>query len=384
MSLDPESFDGALDHVYRATTGELDWHDALRRVASTFDASCTAVAVERYNMAQVRCDPLNVAPIPETFHTSMSAWDGQQLYYTHYHRLDPFRAKVGLALTPSVLRMHDVCDVVEFAHSEYYQVLCRHIDCFHLGRFTSRINADVQLRVVINRGHKADPFDEQELALVHALGGHIARALRIQRQVTQMGATLAAALEALGRNGRAAFLVDRDARICQMNTKAEAICALGDGLTARHGRLVPQRPEAQRQLRAALSFQLGEGPKTAPKGPTFVVMHRSSAPMPYVAEVTPFAFDVLWRTPVAATALMTIDDPDSQRPVVSEIVASALSLTRTEARVAGLLASARSEREIATALSISLNTVKTHRKRIYAKLGITSRLELVSTIDAYR
>lgn len=169
-----------------------------------------------------------------------------------------------------------------------------------------------------------------------------------------------------------------------MNAKAEAICALDDGLSARHGRLVPETAEAQRMLSAALSFQLGEGPKTAPKGPTFVVIHRTSEPMPYVAEVTPFAFDVLWSTTVAASALITIDDPVSQQPAVSEKVASLLDLTRSEARVAELLASGRSERAIAATLSVSLNTVKTHRKRIYAKLGVTSRLELVATVDACR
>ena len=384
MVVDPESFDRALDQVYRATTGEVDWHDALLRVASAFGAACAAVAVERSDIAQVRHDPLSIAPTPETLHSSLQTRDIEELYYAQYHRLDPFRAQVGVALTPSVLRMHDVCDVAAFARSEYYQDLCRRIDCFHLGRFTARFDADSQLRIVVNRSRKSEPFDERELLLFQALGGHVARALRIQRQVTQMGATLVAALEALGRNGRAAFLVDRAARISQMNAKAEAICAQGDGLTARHGRLVPHEADAQRQLRAALSFQLGEGPTTAPKGPTFVVIHRASASMPFVAEVTPFAFDVLWSTPVAATALVTIEDPDSQRPIVSEGVAAALSLTRGETRVAGLLASGRSEREIADALAVSLNTVKTHRKRIYAKLGVARRVELAAILSARR
>ncbi len=381
MVFDPESFDRALDQVYRATTGEVDWHDALRKVAYAFDAACAAVAVERSNVTQVRCDPLSVAPTPEAVHTSLQTRDIEQLYYDRYHRLDPFRAKVGVALTPSVLRMHDVCDAAEFARGAYYQELCRRIDCFHLGRFTSRFDADTQLRIVINRSRKSEPLDDREMTLFRALGGHVARALRIQRQVTRMGATLLAALEALGRNGRAAFLVDRNARISHMNAKAEAICALGDGLTARHGRLLPHASQAQKQLRAALSLQLGEGPKTAPRGPTFVVIHRSCAPMPYVAEVTPFAFDVFWSTPIAATALVTIDDPDSQRPVVSERVAAALSLTRSEARVAGFLVGGRSEREIAEALAVSLNTVKTHRKRIYAKLGVTRRAELAAILN---
>jgi len=49
------------------------------------------------------------------------------------------------------------------------------------------------------------------------------------------------------------------------------------------------------------------------------------------------------------------------------------ALTERESAVLNLLAEGRSQREIATSLFISHNTVKTHLKSVYRKLGVTSR-----------
>lgn len=52
------------------------------------------------------------------------------------------------------------------------------------------------------------------------------------------------------------------------------------------------------------------------------------------------------------------------------------SLTRSEAKVADLVSSGLSNREVADTLVISRYTVETHLKRVYAKLGVRSRAEL--------
>jgi DNA-binding NarL/FixJ family response regulator len=51
-------------------------------------------------------------------------------------------------------------------------------------------------------------------------------------------------------------------------------------------------------------------------------------------------------------------------------------LTQREQEVAGLAASGRSSREIASALYVSVRTVDNHLQRTYSKLGVTSREEL--------
>jgi DNA-binding CsgD family transcriptional regulator len=48
--------------------------------------------------------------------------------------------------------------------------------------------------------------------------------------------------------------------------------------------------------------------------------------------------------------------------------------------VASLVAEGRTNREVADALFISVNTVEWNLKRIYRKLGVRSRTELAATL----
>jgi DNA-binding CsgD family transcriptional regulator len=57
---------------------------------------------------------------------------------------------------------------------------------------------------------------------------------------------------------------------------------------------------------------------------------------------------------------------------------SSLELTPSEDRVAALVASGSTNREVADALFISIHTVEANLKRIYRKLGVRSRTELAS------
>lgn len=60
------------------------------------------------------------------------------------------------------------------------------------------------------------------------------------------------------------------------------------------------------------------------------------------------------------------------------------SLTPAEAAVAKRIVSGESADAIAENLSVSLDTVRTHIRRVYAKLGINSREQLFATVSPFR
>jgi LuxR family maltose regulon positive regulatory protein len=95
------------------------------------------------------------------------------------------------------------------------------------------------------------------------------------------------------------------------------------------------------------------------------------------------ARELLSRAPEAGTlakrlvgqlesALRLVVDLSGTRPVVTD------ELTAREQTVLGLLPTGLSAREIADELGISRDTVKTHTKRIYEKLGVSSRRSAVA------
>lgn len=53
------------------------------------------------------------------------------------------------------------------------------------------------------------------------------------------------------------------------------------------------------------------------------------------------------------------------------------TLTKAETAVFDLYAEGHTAKEIAELLFLSINTIKTHTKRIYAKLNVSSRKELL-------
>jgi DNA-binding NarL/FixJ family response regulator len=59
------------------------------------------------------------------------------------------------------------------------------------------------------------------------------------------------------------------------------------------------------------------------------------------------------------------------------------SLTPTERRVAELAASGLTNRQMAEALFVTVKTVETHMARVYQKLGISSRPQLVDIIGTH-
>ena len=79
------------------------------------------------------------------------------------------------------------------------------------------------------------------------------------------------------------------------------------------------------------------------------------------------------------------DEPDRSRTVFEECcadVAQAFRLTRRETEVFLLLAQGRSSPVIEERLVVSRNTVKTHVRNIYAKLGVHSQQELIDVVEA--
>ncbi|MGJ5760624.1 helix-turn-helix domain-containing protein [Streptomyces galbus] len=59
-------------------------------------------------------------------------------------------------------------------------------------------------------------------------------------------------------------------------------------------------------------------------------------------------------------------------------------LTSAEQRCAELAAAGASNRDIATALTVSIKTVEATLTRVYRKLGLTSRIQLVHTFTQAR
>ena len=71
---------------------------------------------------------------------------------------------------------------------------------------------------------------------------------------------------------------------------------------------------------------------------------------------------------------------DKARQELSKIAAhpSVDGLTETERRIAALIAQGQTNREVASVMFVTENTVQTHVRHIFRKLGVRSRTELAA------
>jgi DNA-binding CsgD family transcriptional regulator len=85
-------------------------------------------------------------------------------------------------------------------------------------------------------------------------------------------------------------------------------------------------------------------------------------------------------TPVSGAGLAVVVEYDNVRCLVVDVRCENHGLSPREFEIARLVAHGATNRAIATTLDISLWTVSTHLRRIFAKLAVSSRAEMVANL----
>lgn len=202
-----------------------------------------------------------------------------------------------------------------------------------------------------------------------------------QRQVDQLLGTIAGAI----------ILLDRHGSIQTMTRAAGSLLNRRDGLQVNKGdRLTlsaqthPDSLAFATSVRQALAVARGE-PRSL--GGTLQISRPSGRPA-LLVQVTPLPAPTC--SPLAWSSWSMIDggarvvvqivDPQAPVEAQAERLGSMMGLTAAETRVAALLASGLGFAETARALGVSLNTVKTHARRVFDKTGVRSSAALVRLV----
>jgi DNA-binding CsgD family transcriptional regulator/PAS domain-containing protein len=230
--------------------------------------------------------------------------------------------------------------------------------------------------LAFGRHEAAGPVGEREIAIAQLLLPHLQRVATINRLMeieAGMRAAHAATLDALAVP---VALVAADARLVHANPAASALLAAGELMRLVAGRIEAGTPVAGRGLAAALagivSGRMEAG--AASSGAISLAVEPASGRGGGL-HVVPLGTKTGRGGAVAAVFATTAVTP----PAVGIAFASRLfDLTAREAEVFALAAQGHGPKQIATALTVSRNTAKTHLARLYAKLGVASQPELMT------
>jgi len=236
------------------------------------------------------------------------------------------------------------------------------------------------------RGAAEDAYVDEERARLALLLPHLSRALGVMTRLRSSDFRVASSLAALDRLPIATVLISSSADALFVNRAATALLAGTDVLALDRsksghglGKLVAWLPNVNRQIARALSASMRINDvvhfSSTIRVPTRAPGHELLIQMSRVCPGS--SFGVEGQLP-EVIAFLT----DTRRPleVAPELLCRLYGLTLAEARVAVAATAAGSIGELADALSLSINTVKTQLKQVYAKAGVRGRAELMRLV----
>ncbi len=187
-------------------------------------------------------------------------------------------------------------------------------------------------------------------------------------------AVLKAALNALA-NG--VVLAARNGQVVYMNAAARRYVQAGNALRLHNNRVFPVDPGAARVLAAALKGMDANGGKAAGRSSTFALPDRDGAGV--LVTILPINREDAQgeHDPSEATAAIFIQDPSVVPVCPGEAFAKLYGLTNGELRVALALMPGLRVHQVASALGISLETVRTHLQHIFQKTGTSRQADLL-------
>jgi DNA-binding CsgD family transcriptional regulator len=228
--------------------------------------------------------------------------------------------------------------------------------------------------VTILRAPGQGPFEEQEKRILAWLSPRLSETATLSKAVGRTA--LLGVSNALHRLGHPALALDRLGFVLAANERAEDI--FDDEFCARNRRLVV-RDQGARTAFANLIDQLrttadGEALPAAP------IVVRRSAKRPLLIRVLPV--DGAARTPfLGARALLIFSDPDKKSAPPSAVLSQTFRLSPAEARLASLIATGAPVALAAEQFGVSLDTIRTQLKAVYAKTGTRRQSELVALLS---
>lgn len=265
---------------------------------------------------------------------------------------------------------------VNFASDEWtrrfpvYGEVCRKYD---LGfgilmnlKTTSRDYIGVGVLRNEKQGHGADADGEALMALA----SHLRDAVTLRRMVEDQGALVACgAMDAIGS---AAFLCDAWGRVRKLTPSAEALVECGAPLVLKAGMLSCRSIESARALTTAIGLAARD-----PMTPIQTLVLKQEGADPLILDIAALP-PLLGAVGFAPRAIVTVRRP--RLPSASAILMTMFGLTQAEADVARALAQGDARETIAQARGVSLGTIRTQLKGIFAKLGVSREAELIARI----
>lgn len=366
-----------LDAIYSSAADPANWSQTLERVA---DFTGAFGALLLHNKLRARKGSLITARLRE---------DLNELYLRQ-HTNNPGakmtlgvrtgRVYVASALMPPAMLRRDPVYPDILAPQKIEEQVMLPLDTFNRG---GEETGGVGLTLTRRQADNA----EAVAARLTRLAPHLSRAVSLSALVARRGSEQGSLGSLLDAMPQAAMVLGPQGGLLRANARAEQLLSARDGLTVGPRpalQLKAHLPHADRRLQSMLRRAMSSLQAAEHELEQAIQIARPSGCAPYLAIVTPLPVSLQWRAFVEpeTRVLLQVVDPAAPAQARLSLLRSGFGLTAAEAKVARLVASGLSAPQVATALGISSNTVRTHLSRCFDKTGARSQVTLSRLLAA--
>jgi len=355
-----------LAHTFReATTGVESWSTALTRMADTFHG------IEAYFTVWDR------ALSQALFSACVGRFSPEAI--DRYARYLPSGNSCRDALIRSrrgevILTQNHYGEAL--LRTELYNELLRPLGA----RYVLGVKlADSGPRMSMLRIHRSvtnGPYSDEDVRRINGLFPSLSHAAQLHFDRLRLAQMEGVATAALDHLQVAVIVVGRDRTILQLNPLAENILANDAVLIVRENRLSFATLDADAKLQHSIDQACGS-PETVWQ--PSVVEFRCTGAGSYEVSIAPFRSRD-FRGGISEAVLLTLKRVDRKTEGVFDELRTDFGLTKTEAAVAEQITQGKTLQQIAACNSLSLNTVKTHLKAVFAKMQVHSQSDLVRIV----
>lgn len=352
-----------LDLIYSAPGDPARWMELMVALAAQFRAEGAHIIQlnpnTRYQLAAS-------TGVPE---------DGLRSYESYYGALDPWGIVGRQKFQEGVVWWgEDWVPHQAMLQTEFYNDFGKKFAIFHeVGACLLKDGPNVAA-ITFHRSQKFTAFDEPDMRLLGLIVPHLQRALRLHSKMIDLQTandTLSGAFDSvpigivlLGKNG-----------ILNVNKAATEICRNSKSLYLTQEGIRASVSRVDERLRKIIRSAMDPAQDNNGGG-SVCIASESGNPVVVVASPVPSGD---W--PCETGVVVFLTDRNHSSDASAEILRTAFGLTPAEVRLASMLAKGLSPTEVADELTVSLNTIRTQLKAIFAKTN-TSRQSQLATLLA--
>lgn len=303
-----------------------------------------------------------------------------QAYRDHFINIDPYRnffesAPVGILIAATQLQNY-----ASVLSSEFQNDYIRPQDREFLSGATLARDGNVTIQLGLHRGKRTGDFEEEDLQLLHLLLPHLTQSVHVHRLIGESTNRADMAFASLDQARIGIFLMNANGKILHINREGEKFLATGD-LAVKQKKLALTNPNSTARLlqliASAAQPSLGKSLECGGELRIFSAEGKIRLELRVIplSMRDAMAYD---SAPLGCAAVF-VSRPGTLR-LPWQNVASTYGLTPAESKLAVMLAEGCRAEEAAERLHVSLNTVRTQLKSVFAKTGVRRQPELVAML----